>query len=72
MSLKLLESSSLESFDHIWVSRVRQDYVTTFVQQLSLFDICDFHFSADVLGALAPLEFDAFYTEFLNGVFLCT
>ena len=70
MPLEFLEAALLEGRDDARVLGVGQDDVAAALQLLGFFQAFDLDFAADVLGALAPLEFDGFDAELIDGVFL--
>jgi hypothetical protein len=52
------------------IVRIRQHDVPALVEHLRLLEVVDLHLSADVLGALPPLQLDALDAELLDRVFL--
>ena len=52
------------------VGRIRENHIPALVKHLSFLQIFDLDLAADSLGALAPLQLDAFDAQGFNGVFL--
>ena len=65
-----MEGAFLESLDHNVIGRIGQHDIPARLQFLCLGQILDFHFAADVLRALAPLQLDCLHAQLLDGVFL--
>jgi len=68
MSLEFLEGAPFKGLDDVGVVGVGENDVAPVLEHLGPFQILDLHLSADVLGALAPFEFDTLHPEFFNRI----
>ncbi len=70
MSLELLECSTLERLNHIWICWIGKYDVAARIEHLGLLQVAYLNFTPYVLRPLSPLEFNALHPKFFDGILM--